>query len=55
MSILANSSRDRLRVGRRWTVGGLEAEKEGKAGEDVDTGMDGRVNGRASAAIETGG
>ena len=54
MSITTDSSRDRLRVERRCTVGGLETEKEGKAGVDVDTGIDSRINGGAGAAIEIG-
>lgn len=51
---MAKSSRARLRVERRWIAGGLEAEKEGTAGVDAETGIEGRVNSGATAAIEIG-
>src|SRR5450755_1940870 len=47
MSMMADSSRDRLRVERRWADGGLEGEKEGRTGVDVDNDIAGRVNGWA--------
>jgi hypothetical protein len=43
--MIVDSSRDRLRVERRWADGGLEGEKEDRGGVDVDMAMDGRVNG----------